>query len=94
MFKIFQPSKSAMQSGQSNTNKWIVEYKNIENKILSSKFCWDSSSDTKNQIKLYFDSLEKAIKYAKKNKISYEIVKPNTTKKNIKNYADNFRPKK
>ena len=59
--KIYKPSKSSMQSGMGNTKQWIAEYINEKEKIKDSLMGWNSSSDTKEQIKIFFDTKEKAI---------------------------------
>ena len=41
-------------------------------------------------ILLLFSSKDNAIKYAKKNKIDYEIIEPKNKKVIKKSYADNF----
>ena len=51
---------------------------------------WESSTDTNSEIKLEFSSRELAIDYAKKNKISYELIEPKIRKVIKKSYADNF----
>ena len=51
---------------------------------------WETSSDTLEEVILKFSSKEKAIEYAKKNNISYSIIKPNKKRFVIKSYADNF----
>ena len=50
----------------------------------------ETSSDTLEEVILKFPSKEKAVEYAKKNNISYNIVEPNKKKFVIKSYADNF----
>jgi len=42
------------------------------------------------EVKLEFSSKENAISYAKKNKLSYEIIESETKKIVKKSYADNF----
>ena len=51
---------------------------------------WESSTDTMSEVKLEFPSKEKAIEYAKKNNIDFEIIEPKIKKYIIKSYADNF----
>jgi hypothetical protein len=51
---------------------------------------WNSSSDTKKQIKIIFESKDEAIAYANKKNILYSIIEPNKRKIIIKSYADNF----
>ena len=51
---------------------------------------WESSRDTLSEIKLEFDTKEKAIEYAKNNKIQFSVTEPKIKKFVIKSYADNF----
>ena len=78
-----------MQSGLAKNNKWILEFKtNDPNK--NPLMGWESSSDTLTELKLEFSTKELAINYAKKMKISYEIIEPRKKKIVKKSYADNF----
>ncbi len=65
--KIYVPSKTAMQSGNKNSTRWLLEF---TKKKTSSDFLmnWTSTSDTQSQVKLFFDTKDKAINYAKKKK--------------------------
>jgi hypothetical protein len=87
--KIYQPSKTAMQSGKARTKFWVLEF----DKSNSSKdfvMGWTSSSNTNDQIKLKFETQEQAIKYAEENNIQFNLITPNKNKLIIKSYADNF----
>jgi len=87
--KIYSPSKSAMQSGNDKSNKWLLEFNKskTENDHLMN---WVSSNDTQSQVKLFFSSKDEAIAYAKKNNINFEVIEPKKNKLIIKSYADNF----
>ena len=87
--KIYIPNKSAMQSGNGKTDKWILEYetKNPTNNPLMG---WESSSDTFTELKVEFSSKDLAINYAKKKKIDFELIEPKKRKTVKKSYADNF----
>ncbi len=78
-----------MQSGNSKSDKWILEFetKDPTNNPLMG---WESSSDTLSELKLEFSSKDLAINYAKKKKINYEIIEPKKRKTVKKSYADNF----
>ncbi len=89
-FLIFKPSKSAMQSGLSNTKRWCLRNNEIDKTYMSSRFCWTGSSNPERQIKIFFDNLDNAIKFAEKNNYDYDIVKPNKRKIVKKSYAENF----
>jgi len=51
---------------------------------------WESSTDTFSELNLEFSSKEKAIEYAKKNKIEFEIIEEKKRKIIKKSYSDNF----
>ena len=54
--RIFQPTKTAMQSGQANTRFWIIEYEPEEAKKIDSLTGWTGSGDMRGQIKLKFNN--------------------------------------
>jgi len=87
--KIYIPNKSPMQSGLKKTNKWILEFE-TQDPTTNPLMGWESSSDTLSELKLEFSSKEKAIDYAKKKKIDFEIIEPKKRKILKKSYADNF----
>jgi hypothetical protein len=87
--KIYIPNKSPMQSGLKKTNKWILEFE-TQDPTTNPLMGWESSSDTLSELKLEFSSKEKAIDYAKKRKIDFEIIEPKKRKILKKSYADNF----
>jgi hypothetical protein len=89
--RIFQPTKTAMQSGQANTRFWVIEYEPEEAKKIDDLTGWTTSGDMRSQIKLKFGTREDAIAYAKNNKISYNLIIPKIRKHSPKSYADNFR---
>ena len=87
--KIYKPSKTAMQSGTKKFDKWIIEFI-TEKPGINPLMGWESSTDTKSELKLEFSTKDLAIEYAKRNKISYEIIEPKKRKIVKKSYADNF----
>ena len=87
--KIYKPTKTVMQSGLGKIDKWIVEFK-TKNTGINPLMGWETSTDTMEEVILKFSSKEKAIEYAKKNNISYNVIEPNKKKFVIKSYADNF----
>ena len=87
--KIYKPSKTAMQSGERNTKKWILEFDTL-NTGINPLMGWESSRDTMSEVKLEFSTKEQAINFAKKNNIIYYIVEPQERKIIKKSYSDNF----
>ena len=51
--KIYKPSKTSMQSGFKKTKLWLAEYISEVEKVKDSLMGWNSSLDTKSQIKLF-----------------------------------------
>jgi len=86
---IYIPSKTAMQSGRGKLKKWLLEFETRENSV-SPLMGWESSDDTLSEVKLEFNTKEKAIDYAKKNNIEFKIIEPQKKQFIIKSYADNF----
>ena len=87
--KIFIPSKTAMQSGRGKTKKWVLAF-DTKNTKTNPLMGWESGEDTMSEVILNFSSKEKAIEYAKKNKIIYQVIEPKKSEFIIKSYSDNF----
>ena len=87
--KIFIPSKTAMQSGRGKTKKWVLAF-DSKNTKTNPLMGWESGEDTMSEVILNFTSKEKAIEYAKKNKIIYQVIDPEKSEFIIKSYSDNF----
>ena len=87
--KIYIPSKTATQSGQNKSKKWVLEFMR-DNNDYDHLMNWESSKDTQSQVKLYFDKKDSAINYAKKNNIDFDLIEKKKIKKIIKSYANNF----
>ena len=87
--KIFIPAKTAMQSGRGKTKKWILKFETKDNKT-NPLMGWESGDDTMKEVILEFTTKDKAIEYAKKNSITFEVIEPKKYDYIIKSYADNF----
>ena len=87
--KIYIPAKTAMQSGRGKLKSWILEFE-TKDPSINPLMGWETSTDTLEEVTLKFPSKEKAIEYAKKNNISYNLVEPKEKEFVIKSYADNF----
>ena len=89
--RIYQPTKTAMQSGRSNTRLWVIEYEPEEAKRTDPLMGWIGSGDMRGQVRMSFNTKEEAISYAERNNLSYQVRDPNVRTIRPKNYADNFR---
>ena len=87
--KIYKPSKTAMQSGERNTKKWILEFDTL-NTGINPLMGWETSKDTMSEVKLKFSTKDQAINYARRNNIDYYIIEPQKRKIIKKSYSDNF----
>jgi NADH dehydrogenase ubiquinone Fe-S protein 4 len=88
--RIYQPCKTAMQSGRAGTRKWVLEFDSAEAKSPDPIMGWSGSGDMNSQIRMKFASLEDAEAYAKKKALDYRVQMPQQRKPHIKAYADNF----
>ena len=89
--RIYQPAKTAMQSGQANTRKWVLEFEPAAAKSVDPLMGWTGSADTREQVHMKFDSKDEAVAFAEKNGIAFRVEEPKTRRIRPKNYADNFR---
>ena len=89
--KIYKPAKTAMQSGRSKYNKWILKISDSKNQTKDNMMGWNGGSNTKSQIQLQFKTKEDAINYAKSNNLDYEVLETSERKVISKSYADNFK---
>ena len=89
--RIYKPSQTAMQSGLAKTHQWVLEYDADSNKKPEPLMGWTQSEDTLQQVKLKFDSLDEAQRYAEDKGI-YAVVQPQAARKvKPRNYGDNFK---
>ena len=89
--RIYQQPQSAMQSGKSGTDKWVLEFEPSEAKKPDPLMGWAGSGDTRQQVKLTFDSSEEAKAYADRYGIAYRVRKTPQKTLKLQAYADNFR---
>ncbi len=87
---IYQPSKTAMQSGSGNTRRWVLEFESDAPKLADPLMGWSGSSDTRTQVRLKFDSRDAAVGFANRKGLAYRVREPRTRRIRPKNYAENF----
>ena len=88
--RIYEPAKTAMQSGLGNTRAWVLEYEPGSAKETDSLMGWVGSADTRGQVRLRFASKEEAVAFAKKNGMSFRVQEPKSRRIRPKNYSENF----
>ncbi len=90
--RIYQPAKTAMQSGTAKTRDWVLEFAPSEARSVDPLMGWTSSSDTQTQVRVRFDTKDAALEYAKDNGIDAIVQEPKSRKQNIRprGYGENF----
>jgi len=90
--RIYQPAKTAMQSGTAKTHQWVLEFAPASTREVDPLMGWTSSSDTQAQVRLRFDSRDAAEAYATAKGIEFTVVEPKTRKTLIRagGYGENF----
>lgn len=89
--RIYQPAKTAMQSGLARTKQWVMEFEPAAARTVEPLMGWTSSTDMNAMVRLEFDSKDAAIAYAERNGLAYTLAEPKPRKHAPKSYAENFR---
>jgi hypothetical protein len=89
--RIYRPAKTAMQSGQANTQHWVLDYEPASPRLPDPLMGWSSARDTLNEVHLRFETLDEAIAFAAKHELPYTVIEPQQRSFKPKSYADNFR---
>ena len=89
--RIYQPAKTAMQSGSAQTKCWRLEYDAVKAREIDPLMGWTSSADMPQQVSLRFESRDHAVAFAEKSGIPYHVEEPHKRTVRPKSYADNFR---
>jgi hypothetical protein len=88
--RIYKPAKTAMQSGKAKTNEWVIDFEPEQPRTVEPLMGWTSSADTRQQVRLRFDSKEEAIAYCERNGIPFQLRASNEPARRVIAYADNF----
>ncbi|QRM55567.1 ETC complex I subunit [Sinorhizobium sp. BG8] len=89
--KIYRPAKTAMQSGKAKTHLWVLEFDQESPRTIDPVMGYTSSRDTRQQVKLFFETAELAVAYAERNGIEYRLIEPKEATRKRVAYPDNFR---
>ena len=89
--RIYRPARTAMQSGAGNTKQWLLEFEPEKPRAAEPLMGWTSSTDMRSQVKLWFETKEEAIAYAKREGLTYRLEEPHESKRRSISYSDNFR---
>jgi hypothetical protein len=92
--RIFQPTRTAMQSGTAKAKGWVLEFVPDTTREIDPLMGWTSSSDTQGQVRLTFETREAAEDYARAQGFEFTVSEPKMRKPNIRprGYGENFAP--
>ncbi len=89
--RIYQPAKTAMQSGKAKTHFWLLEFEQELARKIDPLMGWTSAEDMlASEVRLRFDSKQAAIDYAKSKEIPFQVIEKPEAKPVLKAYSDNF----
>ncbi|MEO1251947.1 MAG: ETC complex I subunit [Pseudomonadota bacterium] len=89
--RIYQPAKTAMQSGRAKTKQWRMDFDAQTARRIDPLMGWTSAEDmTASQVRLTFDTRDEAVAFAEKHSIPYRLEEPRASARTVKAYADNF----
>jgi hypothetical protein len=90
--RIYQPARTAMQSGTAKTQGWVLEFAPATAREVDPLMGWTSSDDTQTQVRLRFDSREAAETYATAKGIEFDVMEPKARKPILRprGYGENF----
>lgn len=90
--RIYQPAKTAMQSGTAKAKGWVLEFAPASAREVDPLMGWTSSDDTQAQVRLRFDTREAAEAYAASKGIEFDVIEPKDRKPVIRprGYGENF----
>ena len=90
--RIYQPARTAMQSGQARTRVWLLEFAPEQAQRVDPLMGWSGSGDMRGQVRLEFPTKEAALDYARRHGIPAQVHEPKVRKPVIrpKGYGSNF----
>lgn len=79
-----------MQSGLAKTQRWILEYESGDRKFIEPLMGWTGSRDTRQQLRMMFNSAEEAKEFADKHGLQVRLHEPQAKTPKRRPYAGNF----
>ena len=89
--RIYQPARTATQSGRAKTNTWVLEFEPTAAREVEPLMGWTASIDMDQEVRLSFPSLDAALDYAKRHDVAATVAASHKRAIRPKSYSDNFR---
>jgi len=92
LVRIYQPARTAMQSGTAKTKGWVLEFPPSDAREVDPLMGWTSSGDTQSQVRLRFDTRKQAEDYARERGLEFVVQEPHRRAVNVRprGYGENF----
>ncbi|RJL03402.1 ETC complex I subunit [Paracoccus aestuarii] len=92
LVRIYQPARTAMQSGTARMRGWVLEFPPSDAREIDPLMGWTSSADTQSQVRLRFDSRKQAEDYAREHGLDFVVQEPQRRAQNVRprGYGENF----
>lgn len=89
--RIYRPAPNAMQAGRGQSKQWVLIHEQATAREIEPLMGYTATNDTQVQVRLSFDTLDEAEKYARANGIPYTVQPSHTPPPQRASYPDNFR---
>ncbi len=89
--RIYKPARNAMQSGKGKSQDWVLEFEPEVPRTREPLMGWTSTTETRQQVKLFFASKDEAIAYAERQGLAYSVAPETPVRMQKKSYSDNFK---
>ena len=89
--RIYQPSRTATQSGAAKTRRWLLEFEPDSPREIEPLMGWTSSGDMNSQVKLWFDTKEEALAFAAGKGLTATVEETQAHARKTQVYSDNFK---
>jgi hypothetical protein len=89
--RIFREAQTPVQSGHARSKLWLLVFDQESAREIDPLMGWTSSRDTRQQVRLRFDTKDEAIAYATRHGIAYRLEEPKEPKRKGISYSDNFK---
>lgn len=89
--RIYKPARNAMQSGKGKSQDWVLEFEQETPRAPDPLMGWNSTDETRTQVRLRFATSEEAQAYATRKGIAFQVQPEAPVRMQKKSYSDNFK---
>jgi hypothetical protein len=89
--RIIEEDRKPTQSGKARAGRWVLEFEREQPLRPDPLTGWSGSNETRQQVRIVFDSKDDAVAYAVRKGFDYHVVPAPRSTLKLQAYADNFR---